>query len=69
VKILVGCTRSEQRQILSLHNWGDQRAVLIRPEAPRRTVPRQSLANSSRRKAPRLRMRTMRSVQPGAAGP
>jgi inorganic pyrophosphatase len=40
VKILLGCTRAEQRRILSLHNWGDQRAVLVRPAAARTTVPR-----------------------------
>lgn len=33
VKILLGCTRAEQRRILSLHNWGDQRAVLVRARA------------------------------------
>lgn len=38
VKILLGCTRSEERRILLLHNWGDQRAVLIRPEAARRAA-------------------------------
>lgn len=35
VKILLGCTRAEQRRILSLHNHGDQRAVLIRATASR----------------------------------
>ena len=39
VKILLGCTQAEERRILLLHNWGDQRAVLIRPEAVRRTAP------------------------------
>jgi inorganic pyrophosphatase len=48
VKILVGCSRAEQRQILSLHNWGDQRAILVRPEAPRRTVPRRKLDEKRR---------------------
>jgi inorganic pyrophosphatase len=33
VKILLGCSRAEQRLILSLHNRGDQAAVLIRPPA------------------------------------
>jgi inorganic pyrophosphatase len=37
IKILLGCTRAEQRRILSLHNWGDQRAVLVRPGAARKT--------------------------------
>ena len=36
VKILLGCTRREQRRILALHNYGNQRAVLVRPEAARR---------------------------------
>ena len=36
VKILLGCTRPEQRRILALHNHGNQRAVLVRPEAARR---------------------------------
>jgi inorganic pyrophosphatase len=30
VKVLLGCSRAEQRRILSLHNRGNQRAVLIR---------------------------------------
>jgi inorganic pyrophosphatase len=49
VKILLGCTRAEQRRILSLHNWGDQRAVLVRPEAARRTVLRRKLAREAGR--------------------
>jgi inorganic pyrophosphatase len=40
VKILLGCTPVEVRRILLLHNWGDQRAVLIRPEAVRTAAPR-----------------------------
>jgi inorganic pyrophosphatase len=43
VKLLLGCTRAEQRRILSLHNWGDQRAVLVRAEAFRETGPRRRL--------------------------
>lgn len=43
VKLLLGCTRAEQRRILSLHNWGDQRAVLVRAEAVRKTAPRRRL--------------------------
>jgi inorganic pyrophosphatase len=35
VKILLGCTRAEQRRVLSLHNRGSHRAVLIRAEAGR----------------------------------
>jgi inorganic pyrophosphatase len=41
VKILLGCTLAEQRRVLSLHNYGNQRAVLIRAEAVRRTASRQ----------------------------
>ena len=44
VKILFACTRAEQRRILSLHNRGDQRAVLVRPEAPRRSASRRRAA-------------------------
>jgi inorganic pyrophosphatase len=36
VKVLLGCTRAEQRRILALHNYGNQRAVLLRPEAAKR---------------------------------
>jgi len=49
VKILLGCSRAEERQILSLHNWGDQRAVLIRPVAVRRTAPRRKRQRGARR--------------------
>ena len=38
VKILLGCTRAEQRRILALHNQGNQRAVLIRAETVRRAA-------------------------------
>ncbi len=35
IKILLGCSRAEQRQILSIHNRGTQAAVLItRPSSP-----------------------------------
>jgi inorganic pyrophosphatase len=44
VKILLGCTRAEQRRILSLHNWGDQRAILIRAAEVRKTASRRKLA-------------------------
>jgi inorganic pyrophosphatase len=37
VKILLGCTRAEQRRILALHNHGDQRAILVRAEAVKKT--------------------------------
>jgi inorganic pyrophosphatase len=40
VKLLLGCTRAEERRILSVHNRGNQRAVLIRAEAAARTAPR-----------------------------
>lgn len=40
VKILLGCTRAEQRRILSVHNRGDHRAVLIRAAAARSAPPR-----------------------------
>jgi len=41
VKILLGCTPAEQRRILALHNWGDQRAVLVRaPRPPAAPAPR-----------------------------
>jgi len=46
VKILLGCTRAEQRRILSLHNHGNQRAVLIRAEAARRAGPRRKRSGS-----------------------
>jgi inorganic pyrophosphatase len=49
VKILLGRTRAEQRRILSLHNWGDQRAVLIRAEAQRKTAPRRKVARQAGR--------------------
>ena len=35
VKILLGCTRAEQRRVLSLHNRGSHRAVLIRADTSR----------------------------------
>ena len=41
VKILLGCSRAEQRQIASIHNRGDQAGVLIRAEAVGRAAPRQ----------------------------
>jgi inorganic pyrophosphatase len=47
VKILLGCTPAEQRRILSLHNWGDQRAVLVRPGSARNTVPRRRVAREA----------------------
>jgi inorganic pyrophosphatase len=40
VKVLLGCTRAEQRRILALHNHGNQRAVLIRPETAKGVSPR-----------------------------
>jgi len=46
VKILLGCTRAEQRRILSLHNQGNQRAVLIRAEAARRAPPQRKRSGS-----------------------
>ena len=49
VKILLGCTRAEQRRILSLHNWGDQRAILVQPEAARKTVLRRKVAREAGR--------------------
>ena len=49
MKILLGCTRAEQRQILSLHNWGDQRAVLVRAEAVRKTAPRRKVSRHAGR--------------------
>jgi hypothetical protein len=33
VKVLLGCTRAEERRILSLHNHGSHRAVLVRAKA------------------------------------
>jgi inorganic pyrophosphatase len=49
VKILLGCTRAEQQRILSLHNWGDQRAVLLRAEGVRAIVPRRRLRRDAGR--------------------
>ena len=49
VKILLGCTRAEQRRILSLHNHGDQRAVLIRADAVRKASPRRRRARGAGR--------------------
>jgi inorganic pyrophosphatase len=43
VKVLLGCTRAEQRRILALHNRGSHRAILIRPETAPRAAPRRSL--------------------------
>ena len=38
VKILLGCTRAEQRLILSIHNYrrGNQGGILLRLESPKR---------------------------------
>jgi inorganic pyrophosphatase len=49
VKILLGCTRAEQRRILSLHNRDNQRAVLISAEAVRKAAPRRGHASSAGR--------------------
>ena len=49
VKLLLGCTRAEQRRILSLHNFGDQRAVFIKAEATRKAAPRRRHAGGAGR--------------------
>ncbi len=34
IKLLLGCTQEEARDLLAIHNWGTQSAILIeRPEA------------------------------------
>jgi inorganic pyrophosphatase len=50
VKILLACSRAEQRRILSLHNRGDQRAVLVRAEAVRKTARRRKRAGGAGRR-------------------
>jgi inorganic pyrophosphatase len=40
VKVLLGCTPAEQRRILSIHNRGDHRAVLVSARAARRRALR-----------------------------
>jgi inorganic pyrophosphatase len=49
VKLLLGCTRAEQRRILSLHNFGDQRAVFIKPNPVRKAAPRRRHAGGAGR--------------------
>jgi inorganic pyrophosphatase len=44
VKVLLGCSRAEQRRILSLHNRGNQRAVLMRADA---RTPAKKLRNKA----------------------
>jgi len=44
VKILLGCTRAEQRRILALHNRGTHRAVLIQAEGRRESALRRGTA-------------------------
>jgi inorganic pyrophosphatase len=46
VKILLGCSRTEQRRILSVHNRGNQGAVLVKAEPARRAAPRRRHARS-----------------------
>lgn len=50
VKILLGCTRAEEQRILALHNYGNQRAVLIRAEALRRSAPGRGQARGAGRR-------------------
>lgn len=50
VKILLGCTRAEQRRILALHNHGNQRAVLIRAGVVTRGARRRRHARSVARR-------------------
>jgi inorganic pyrophosphatase len=54
VKILLGCTRAEQKRILSIHNYsgGHQGGILIRPRAVRPKRPlrvRRTAKTASRR--------------------
>jgi inorganic pyrophosphatase len=44
VKILLGCTRAEQRRILAVHNRGNHRAVLVRAKASK-AAPRRRRAS------------------------
>jgi inorganic pyrophosphatase len=49
VKILLGCTRAEQRRVLSLHNRGSHRAVLIRAESSNGSARRTGKTGRARR--------------------
>jgi len=60
VKVLLGCSRADQRRILSIHNHSTQGAVLIRPE-PVRAIDRgrKRRRTSSTTRPARRRRRTL----------